>query len=96
MHITQAYLIREERLDSASRFFATCFISGIKLWRNGNACKELFVGIRKRDWAFIAAGSNHSIALKTDGTLWAWGWNYYGQLGDGSTVNKYSPVKIGN
>ncbi len=29
----------------------------------------------------IAAGSDHSLALRADGTLWAWGWNKYGQLG---------------
>ena len=29
----------------------------------------------------IAAGSNHSLALKTNGTLWSFGYNYYGQLG---------------
>jgi hypothetical protein len=32
------------------------------------------------------------VALKSDGTLWAWGWNFYGQLGDGSTVEKHSPA----
>ena len=31
----------------------------------------------------IAAGSAHCLALKADGTVWAWGWNNKGQLGDG-------------
>ena len=39
----------------------------------------------------IAAGSGHTVALKTDGSLWAWGDNTYGQLGDGTTVIKPSP-----
>jgi len=34
-------------------------------------------------FASIAAGSKHRVALKTDGTLWAWGANHHGQLGDG-------------
>ncbi len=34
----------------------------------------------------IAAGSSHTIALRVDGTVWAWGYNYYGQLGDGTTT----------
>jgi alpha-tubulin suppressor-like RCC1 family protein len=42
-----------------------------------------------------AAGYQHTLALKSDGTLWAWGWNNYGQLGDGTTVNKSTPVAIG-
>jgi alpha-tubulin suppressor-like RCC1 family protein len=33
----------------------------------------------------VAAGAAHSLALKSDGTVWAWGWNYFGQLGTGST-----------
>ncbi|MBI5915682.1 MAG: T9SS type A sorting domain-containing protein, partial [Bacteroidetes bacterium] len=37
----------------------------------------------------------HSLAIKTDGTLWAWGWNDSGQLGDGTFLDKNSPVKIG-
>jgi len=43
----------------------------------------------------IAAGDAHNIALKADGSLWAWGNNSYGQLGDGSTVSKITPVQIG-
>jgi len=43
----------------------------------------------------VAAGSYHTVAVKTDGTLWAWGYNYDGQLGDGTTVNKSSPVQVG-
>ena len=31
--------------------------------------------------------------LKPDGTLWAWGWNYYGQLGDGTTASKDTPTQ---
>ncbi|MCY3018919.1 MAG: Ig-like domain-containing protein, partial [Planctomycetota bacterium] len=34
--------------------------------------------------AAIAGGGEHSLALKTDSTVWAWGDNYYGQLGDGT------------
>jgi hypothetical protein len=46
-------------------------------------------------WVSIAAGCWYSLALKSDGTLWAWGYNYYGQLGDGSTTDSYLPVNIG-
>jgi len=36
----------------------------------------------------------HTITIKTDGTLWAWGYNGRGELGDGTTTNRYSPVQI--
>jgi len=39
-------------------------------------------------------GIYHTLALKSDGTLWAWGCNEYGQLGDGTTVEKHVPVQI--
>ncbi len=42
----------------------------------------------------IAAGCGFSLALRSDGTLWAWGWNNAGQLGNGSTADSAVPVKI--
>jgi len=46
----------------------------------------------------IAAGGDHSLAIRTDGTLWAWGNNYSGELGDGTTVAKVmaTPSLIGS
>jgi alpha-tubulin suppressor-like RCC1 family protein len=44
------------------------------------------------NWKQVAGGSYHTAAIKTDGTLWTWGYNGYGQLGDGTNVNKSSPV----
>ncbi|HUJ74907.1 MAG TPA: hypothetical protein VL359_08615, partial [bacterium] len=46
-------------------------------------------------WSALAAGANHSLGIKSDGTLWAWGANTHGQLGDGTSVNKSFPVQIG-
>ncbi|MCL9804079.1 T9SS type A sorting domain-containing protein [Flavobacterium amniphilum] len=47
------------------------------------------------DWAYISAGDEFSLALKTNGTLWAWGDNFFGQLGDNSTDDRNAPVQIG-
>lgn len=42
----------------------------------------------------VAAGSAHSIALKKDGTVWAWGYSSKGQLGDGSDDDRQTPVQV--
>lgn len=42
----------------------------------------------------IAAGYDHSLALKGDGTVWAFGENGLGQVGDGSTTDKDCPVQV--
>lgn len=42
----------------------------------------------------IAAGANHNLALGTDGSVWAWGWNQSGQLGDGTTTDRLAPVRV--
>ncbi|MBI5206260.1 MAG: Ig-like domain-containing protein, partial [Candidatus Firestonebacteria bacterium] len=46
-------------------------------------------------WAQVSANGKHTIALKTDGSLYAWGNNEYGQLGDGTIDNKKKPTLIG-
>ena len=42
----------------------------------------------------ISAGNGYSLALKSDGTVWAWGVNYYGQLGNGTTFDSYVPIQV--
>jgi alpha-tubulin suppressor-like RCC1 family protein len=44
------------------------------------------------DWSQVSAGCIHTVAVKTNGTLWTWGFNACGQLGDGTTTNRNSPV----
>jgi len=50
-------------------------------------------------WIAVAGGYNYfTLALQTPGTLWAWGWNQYGQLGNGS-ISSYlvsSPIQVGS
>jgi alpha-tubulin suppressor-like RCC1 family protein len=45
----------------------------------------------------VAAGSNHSVGLKSDGTLWTWGWNSLLQLGDPSVpvnAERVTPAQV--
>ena len=42
----------------------------------------------------ISVGYYHSMAIDSEGNLWTWGYNGYGQLGDGTTTQRTSPVQI--
>ncbi len=42
----------------------------------------------------VAGGADFTLALKSDGTVWAWGYNYYGQLGDNTTTERTYPVQV--
>lgn len=44
--------------------------------------------------AAVTAGHDHSLFLRTDGTLWAVGYNSFGQLGDGTTTSRTEPVLV--
>ena len=47
------------------------------------------------DVVAISAGAGYSMALKADGTVWSWGWNTFGQLGDGTLgIERHSPVQV--
>ncbi|MBU1169322.1 MAG: thrombospondin type 3 repeat-containing protein [Proteobacteria bacterium] len=47
------------------------------------------------DWVKVAAGESSTFEIKADGSLYAWGWNKDGQLGDGTKIDKYVPTLIG-
>jgi alpha-tubulin suppressor-like RCC1 family protein len=44
------------------------------------------------NWKQVSTGSYHTAAIKTDGTLWTWGWGNRGQLGNNATTNRSTPV----
>lgn len=46
------------------------------------------------DWCNISTGVNHVLSIRTNGTLWSWGGNANGRLGDGTTISKSSPVSV--
>ena len=46
------------------------------------------------DWCQICAGTQHTAAVRTGGSAWAWGSNCYGRLGDNTTTSRSSPVSV--
>jgi len=45
-------------------------------------------------WASVSAGAAHTCAVRTDGTLWCWGWNLFGQLGLGDAPDQELPAQV--
>lgn len=52
------------------------------------------VGV-ETSWAAVAAGQDHICATGTDGTLWCWGYNSNGQLGQGDGSARHVPTRLG-
>ena len=46
--------------------------------------------------SIISAGNNHTVALRNDGTVWVWGCNRYGQLGNRTITDRHTPMQIQN
>ncbi len=46
-------------------------------------------------WLKVSCGGDFSVGLRSDSTLWSWGYNYNGQLGHGDTLRQSSPMQIG-
>jgi alpha-tubulin suppressor-like RCC1 family protein/ankyrin repeat protein len=62
---------------------ATISVSATQQWQGQSSIKQYSVGM------------HYTMVIKNDGSLWAWGENECGQLGDGTTTNRNYPVRIG-
>lgn len=65
----------------------------VRAWESGLAVST----VRREDYVItgaVSAGEMYSVALKADGSVWTWGQNVYGQLGDSATVMRTAPVQI--
>ena len=47
------------------------------------------------NWSQVSSTIYTVAAIKTDGTLWTWGYNGYGNLGNGNTIHYSSPIQVG-
>lgn len=62
--------------------------------RMGNTILEGVQAIGFGDATAVAAGGNHTLALRKDGTVWAWGDNFWGELGDGTRRTRDVPAPV--
>ena len=53
------------------------------------------VQVGTSSWTAVAGGYYHTAAIRSDGALFTWGHNNYGQLGQNTTTNVSSPVQVG-
>ena len=81
--------------DLSSNTTYTLTITGVTdIAGNVLASPYSFTFITSSPVKAIAGGFNHTIALKTDGTVWTWGSNEFGKLGDGTTTQRTTPVQV--
>jgi alpha-tubulin suppressor-like RCC1 family protein len=70
----------------------TCGILGDGTTVNASSPVSVIGGFT--DWCQVSTGCYHTAAVRQNGTLWTWGYNAQGRLGDGTTVDKSSPVSV--
>lgn len=58
-----------------------------------NSCSPTREFYSASDWCQVSASTQTSSAIKTTGELWIWGNNGFGQLGDGTTITRCSPIR---
>jgi len=59
------------------------------------AVNNIPVQVGGDSWHSVAAGIRYTMGIRADGSLWAWGNNQFGQLGDGTTTSSFVPVRVG-
>ncbi|WP_155123548.1 MULTISPECIES: chromosome condensation regulator RCC1 [unclassified Actinoplanes] len=82
---------------NSSSFTAAANFDAGQIWANGRALGSLVPAqVGTATWAQLTDGTFHNCGIQTDGTLWCWGSNTRGQLGQGDTTYRYDPTKVGS
>ncbi|MEI6091488.1 MAG: T9SS type A sorting domain-containing protein [bacterium] len=72
--------------------------NGFGQYGNGTVTDSSLIPIKignDNNWKLIIAGYRCTYGIKNDGSLWAWGWNKYGMIGDSTNINRSTPIQIG-
>jgi len=82
----------------SARFGQSTLIAGDhKLWRWSHSSPWVMSVVESNSsWRAVSSAGDHVLAVTTGGTLWAWGLNESGQVGDGTTQFRDQPVQIGS
>jgi len=89
--------IKKKALRGISFVLICCILvtllpTGVAVGYGNN--EEIIVTSTFTTMPMVMAGQAHTVALRNDGTVWAWGANSGGQLGDGTIINRYTPVQV--
>lgn len=95
---TQQFVALFTPPNGSQATLAQAAASGLSLPADGDnpAWATAVAGTTVGDGAYkaVAAGDTHSLAIATDGGVYAWGANGSGQLGDGTTADSAAPVRV--
>lgn len=87
-------------IGSPARAIAAAGERAVVLLADGSLVERASVGTPflpvpgSSDFTAVVTGEHHGLALHVNGTVWSWGDNKYGQLGDGTTVSRAEPRPV--
>jgi gliding motility-associated-like protein len=93
INTTTPYTWNGTTYNTSGTYTKTGFINSAGC--DSSATLILTITVANPCWKMISAAGLYTAAIKQDSTLWAWGYNNFGQLGDGTNIDKNIPTQIG-